>query len=63
METTIHQPRDPNTLSNYNNWRTTHTATDFHLLFDEQRLKASATLDLKSITKWRDLSLLRHADA
>src|SRR5947209_17751083 len=39
MNTTINSPRDPNTLSNYNNWHTTHTAADFHVLFDEQRLK------------------------
>jgi hypothetical protein len=50
----IHQPRDPNTLSDYNNWRTTHTATHIHILFDEHRLKGSVTLNLKSITKCRD---------
>ena len=51
MNTTINPPRDPNTLSNYNNWRTTHTAVDFHVLFDEQRLKGRVSLDLKSITE------------
>ena len=50
MSTTINPPRDPNTLSNYNNWRTTHTRADFQILFDEQRLKGRVTLDLKSIT-------------
>jgi leukotriene-A4 hydrolase len=50
MTTTINPPRDPNTLSNYNNWRTTHTTANFHVLFDEQRLKGSVSLRLKSIT-------------
>ena len=50
MNTTISPPRDPNTLSNYNYWRTTHTTTNFHVLFDEQRLKGRVSLDLKSIT-------------
>ena len=42
--------RDPNTLSNYNDWRTTHTTANFHVLFDEQRLKGRVSLDLKSTT-------------
>src|ERR1700722_15362359 len=50
MNTTINPPRDPNPLSNYNDWRTTHTTADFHVLFDEQRLKGRVSLDLKSIT-------------
>jgi leukotriene-A4 hydrolase len=50
MGTAIKPPRDPNTLSNYNNWRTTHTAANLHVCFDEQRLKGSVSLQLKSIT-------------
>ena len=51
MTTTINPPRDPNTLSNYNNWRTTHTTASFHVLFDEQRLTGSVSLDMQSITE------------
>jgi Peptidase M1 N-terminal domain len=47
---TIHAPRDPNTLSNYNNWRTNHTTTNFEILFEEQRLTGNVVLTLKSIT-------------
>lgn len=50
MGTSINPPRDPNTLSNYNNWRTTHTAVNFRVLFEEQRLTGSVSLQLNSIT-------------
>lgn len=50
MAITINAPRDSSTLSNYNNWRTTHTTTTFDLLFDEQRLQGNVTHKLKSIT-------------
>ncbi|KAK5088533.1 Leucyl aminopeptidase yscIV [Lithohypha guttulata] len=49
-DTIIHTPRDPNTLSNYNNWRTTRTAVSIDILFDEQILKGKVTHTLKSIT-------------
>ena len=48
--TIINKPRDPNTLSNYNNWRTVHTSTNFDILFDEQKLKGSVTHSFESIT-------------
>ena len=48
--TIINTPRDPNTLSNYNNWRILHTSTDFDILFNEQKLKGSVTHSLESIT-------------
>ena len=51
MDTIINTPRDPNTLSNYNNWRTTHTRTTFDILFDQQKLAGNVTHKLKSITK------------
>ena len=51
MDVIIHKPRDPNTLSNYNNWLTTHTSTTFDINFDEQKLSGSVTHKLKSITK------------
>jgi len=50
MATTINTPRDPNTLSNYNNWRTSHTTTNFNILFDQQKLQGSVTHKLRSIT-------------
>ncbi|ERF71073.1 Leukotriene A-4 hydrolase [Endocarpon pusillum Z07020] len=48
--TTITLPRDPNTLSNYNSWRTAHTTANLEILFDEQRLSGNVVLTLKSIT-------------
>ena len=50
MSAKIHPPRDPNTLSNYNNWLTTQTETDFTILFDEQKLKGTVLHKLRSIT-------------
>jgi leukotriene-A4 hydrolase len=44
-------PRDPNTLSNYNNWRTKHTTADFIIDFKKQRLSGSVELQLESITE------------
>ena len=46
----ITKPRDPNTLSNYNNWKTKHTLADLAIDFKKQRLTGSVTLDLESIT-------------
>jgi leukotriene-A4 hydrolase len=48
--TTIHTPRDPNTLSNYNNFLTTHTTANFDIDFQQKRLVGNVVLDLKSIT-------------
>jgi leukotriene-A4 hydrolase len=50
MSASVNAPRDPNTLSNYNKWRTTHTAATFDVVFAEQRLKGSVSLQLQSIT-------------
>jgi aminopeptidase N len=46
----INMPRDPNTLSNYNNWRTKHTIADLAIDFKQQRLTGTVTLQLESIT-------------
>lgn len=46
----INTPRDPNTLANYNNWRTIHTSVDVEILFDEQKLQGKVSHKLKSIT-------------
>ncbi|KAK2762761.1 hypothetical protein FQN54_000935 [Arachnomyces sp. PD_36] len=47
---TINPPRDPNTLSNYNNFRSTHVTANFDILFDQQRLVGNVVHQLKSIT-------------
>lgn len=52
MTSTIINPlRDPNTLSNYNNWLTTHSTAKFDILFGEQRLRGHIAHKLKSITQ------------
>ena len=50
MASTIHAPRDPNTLSNYNNFLTTHTIANFAIDFKQEKLKGNVILNLKSIT-------------
>lgn len=47
---TVNTPRDPNTLSNYNNWLTTHITANLEILFEERRLSGNVVLTLKSIT-------------
>lgn len=44
-------PRDPNTLSNYNYWKTKHTIADLAIDFKKQRLSGTVTLQLESITE------------
>lgn len=48
---TVNMPRDPNTLANYNNWRTKHTLADFAIDFKKQRLSGTVTLQLESTTE------------
>ncbi|KAB8349807.1 hypothetical protein FH972_023820 [Carpinus fangiana] len=48
---TINMPRDPNTLSNYNNFLTTNTAVDLKIDFEKKLLSGNVTLSLKSITQ------------
>ena len=43
-------PRDPNTLSNYNNFLTTHTEVNFNIDFEKKNISGSVVLTLKSIT-------------
>lgn len=45
----IHAPRDPNTLSNYNAWRTKHTTADFEVDFDQKRLSGIVHLRLEKL--------------
>lgn len=50
MATIINSPRDPNTLSNYNNWRSTHVTANFDILFDQRKLTGNVVHQFKSIT-------------
>ncbi|KAJ6006549.1 hypothetical protein N7451_004493 [Penicillium sp. IBT 35674x] len=43
-------PRDPNTLSNYNNWRSTHITANFDILFDQKKLVGNVVHTFTSIT-------------
>ncbi|CAK4031343.1 Leukotriene A-4 hydrolase [Lecanosticta acicola] len=47
----IHPVRDPNTLSNYNAWRTKHTTADFDIDFDAQCLTGTVHLTLDRLAK------------
>src|ERR1700742_4630779 len=47
----IHQPRDPNTLSNYNAFKTKHTLAEFEVDFDAKRLKGHVELTLERLAK------------
>ena len=41
-------PRDPSTLSNYHDFKTKHTAVDFHIDFLKKTLTGSVTLNLEA---------------
>lgn len=43
-------PRDPNTLSNYNNWRSTHITANFGICFDQKKLVGNVVHKLTSMT-------------
>ncbi|RKF51371.1 Leukotriene A-4 hydrolase-like protein [Golovinomyces cichoracearum] len=43
--------RDPNTLSNYNYWRTKHTIVNFTIDFQKERLLGNVSLHLESLTE------------
>lgn len=47
---TMANPRDPNTVSNYNNWRSTHITANFDILFDQKKLAGNVVHKFKSIT-------------
>ncbi|KAL8674803.1 MAG: hypothetical protein Q9168_000784 [Polycauliona sp. 1 TL-2023] len=57
--TTINPPRDPNTLSNYNNFLTQHTSANFEIDFENRRLDGNVILKLLSISdsETRDILL------
>lgn len=46
----VTNPRDPNTLSNYNNWRSTHITANFDILFDQKKLVGNVVHRFKSTT-------------
>ncbi|KAL4962657.1 bifunctional aminopeptidase/epoxide hydrolase [Aspergillus stella-maris] len=50
MATLINPPRDPNTLSNYNNWICTHSTANFEILFEQKKLVGNVIHKLQSIT-------------
>lgn len=50
MATIINSPRDPNTLSNYNNFVTTHTRANHKIDFDRKNISGNTLLKLRSIT-------------
>ncbi|KAF2433615.1 putative leukotriene A-4 hydrolase like protein [Tothia fuscella] len=47
----IHAPRDPNTLSNYNAWRTTHITANLEIDFARKRLFGDVVLRIRSLTE------------
>ena len=46
----LNPPRDPNTLSNYNSFLTTHTAVSFNIDFEKKVVGGKVILTLKSTT-------------
>ena len=48
MTSPIANPRDPNTLSNYHNWRISHTTTNFDIDFENNFLRGNVVLQLKT---------------
>ena len=43
--------RDPNTLSNYHEWRTSHITADLAIEFEQKRCSGKVTLSLKRLEK------------
>ncbi|KAK1141367.1 Leucyl aminopeptidase yscIV [Aspergillus melleus] len=50
MATVSHPRRDPNTLSNYDSWLSTHITANFAILFDKKKLAGNVVHRLKSRT-------------
>ncbi|KAI9843679.1 MAG: hypothetical protein M1837_006146 [Sclerophora amabilis] len=48
--TSIQKPRDPNTLSNYHEFVTTHTTANYRINFKDTFLAGNAVLRLRSVT-------------
>lgn len=45
----IIQPRDPNTLSNYQSWRTQHVTANLEIDFEKKRLWGNVILKMKAL--------------
>ena len=58
MATIINAPRDPNTLSNYNNWLSTHVTANLEILFDQKKLVGNVVHRLKSTTDSQSRDIL-----
>lgn len=58
MASIINPPRDPNTLSNYNNWISTHITANFEVFFDQKKLAGNVIHQLKSITHCESQDIL-----
>jgi len=62
MATIINSPRDPNTLSNYNNWISTHITANFDILFDQKKLAGNVVHRFKSITDAQSQDIILDAN-
>lgn len=51
MASIVNPPRDPNTLSNYNNFITTKTTANLEIDFEEKYISGNVVLELTSITE------------
>jgi leukotriene-A4 hydrolase len=51
VDTSIHRHRDPNTLSNYNVWRTKHITADLELEFSKNRCVGTIKLEMERLAK------------
>lgn len=51
MASIVNPPRDPNTLSNYNNFITTKTTANLEIDFEKKYIKGNVVLQLTSITE------------
>ncbi|KAE8151501.1 leukotriene A-4 hydrolase [Aspergillus avenaceus] len=58
MATVIHPARDPNTLSNYNNWVSTHIVANFDIIFEQKKLVGNVIHKLKSVTDAESTEIL-----
>lgn len=58
MASIVNPPRDPNTLSNYNNFVTTKTTTNLEIKFDKKTISGKVILGLTSITDAASQELL-----
>jgi len=47
VDNSIHQPRDPNTLSNYNSWRCQHVTANLEIDFESKKVLGNVLLSMK----------------